>query len=116
MTDLKISEMMKMQYALWEKNKDKWSPLEPKYARNSMLWIVEELGEAIAIIKKKGDEEIMNNPEVRKHYVEELSDVLMYFNDMLVSYGITADEISTAYIDKHNKNMNRDYETEYSNK
>lgn len=116
MTDLKISEMMKMQCNLWEKNKDKWSPLEPQYARNSMLWIVEELGEAIAIIKKKGDEEIMNNPEVRKHYVEELSDVLMYFNDMLVSYGITADEISTAYIDKHNKNMNRDYETEYSNK
>lgn len=116
MADLKISEMMKMQYNLWEKNKDNWSPLEPKYATNSMLWIVEELGEAIAIIKKKGDEEIMNNPEVRKHYVEELSDVLMYFNDMLVSYNITAEEISRAYIDKHNKNMNRDYETEYNNK
>jgi NTP pyrophosphatase (non-canonical NTP hydrolase) len=112
MEDLRFSDMMKMQYELWEKHKDEWNPLEPQYARNSMLWIIEELGEAIAVIKKKGDSEIMNNPDVRKHYVEELSDVLMFFNDMLLSYNITPDELSQAYIDKHNCNMNRDFKSE----
>lgn len=111
--DLKFSDMMKMQLALYEKHKDEWSPLEPQYARNSILWMIEELGEAIAIIKKKGDLEIINNPDVRNHYIEELSDVLMYFNDMLLRYKITPDEISQAYIEKHDSNMKRNYKKEY---
>lgn len=111
--DIKISEMMGMQKELWEVNKESWSPMEAKYGRNFLLWMIEEMGEAISIIKKKGDNEIMTNEEVRKAFVEELSDVLMYYNETLLRYGITANEISTAYIEKHNKNMKRNYKEEY---
>lgn len=33
MEDLRFSDMMKMQYELWEKHKDEWTPLEPQFAR-----------------------------------------------------------------------------------
>lgn len=97
--DIKISEMMKMQKELWEQNKDNWSPMEAKYGRNFLLWMIEEMGEVISIIKKKGDNAIMTNDEVRKAFVEEMSDVLMYYNETLLRYSITANEISTAYIE-----------------
>lgn len=111
--NINISEMMEMQKELWEIHKDKWSPMDAKYGRNFLLWMIEEMGEAISIIKKKGDNAIMNNDEVRKAFVEEMSDVLMYYNDTLLRYGITPDEISSAYIQKHNKNMGRNYQEEY---
>lgn len=40
----------------------------------------------------------------------------MYFNDILLRYGISADEISSSYIDKHKKNMERNYDKEYKSK
>ena len=53
MRNITIMDMMKMQMALWECNKEKWSPMEAKYGRESLLWMIEEIGEVIAIIKKK---------------------------------------------------------------
>ncbi len=111
--DLRISDMMKMQNILWEKNKNDWDPMEEKYARNSLLWMMEEVGEVIAIIKKKDDNAIMNNEDVRNKFVEEMCDVLMYYNDTLLRYNITADEISSAYIKKHDKNIKRNFKEEY---
>lgn len=105
--------MMQMQTALWEKHRDIWSPMEPEYGKNFILWMVEEVGEVIAIIKKKGSEDIMQDPAVRSHFVEELSDVLMYYFDTLLRYGVTPQEISEAYCAKHSRNMGRDYEKEY---
>jgi NTP pyrophosphatase (non-canonical NTP hydrolase) len=116
MNDIKISDMLSMQKDLYELHKDKWSPLEAEYGRNFILWMMEEIGECIAIIKKKGDSAIMEDGNVRKAFCEEMSDVLMYFNDTLLRYGITADEISTSYIDKHKKNMERNYFKEYKSK
>lgn len=116
MNDIKISDMLNMQKDLYALHEDTWSPLEAKYGRNFILWMMEEIGECIAIIKKKGDSAIMENESVRKASCEEMSDVLMYFNDTLLRYGITADEISSSYIDKHKKNMERNYVKEYKNK
>lgn len=116
MNDLKVSEMMNMQKNLYEQHKNKWSPLEAQYGRNFILWMMEEIGECIAIIKKKGDRAIMEDAAVRKAFCEEMSDVLMYFNDTLLRYGITADEISSAYVEKHEKNMGRNYGQEYKDK
>ena len=93
--DLNISDMMKMQLELWEVNKDRWSPMEAKYGRNFLLWMIEEVGEVIAIIKKKGDNAIMEDESIRSSFVEEMSDVLMYYNETLLRYGITAEEISS---------------------
>lgn len=111
--DLKLSELLDMQYSLWERHKENWSPMEAAYGRNFLLWMVEEMGEVISIIKKKGDTAIMESPEIREAFIEEMSDVLMYYNDTLLRYGITADELSRAYSAKHVKDMGRDYEAEY---
>jgi len=116
MADIKISDMMEMQIALWERNKDKWSPMEAEYGRNFILWMMEEIGESIAVIKKKGDAAIMQDQAVRSSFVEEMSDVLMYYTDTLLRYGVTPEEISNAYIAKHSKNMGRNYQSEYQNK
>ena len=63
--DLKVSEMLKLSYCLWEKHSDTWSPMKPEYAKSFILYMIEEIGESIAIIKKKGEAEIMDNPQIR---------------------------------------------------
>ncbi len=49
----------------------------------------------------------MQNGEARRHLVEELSDVLMYFNDVLLCYGITEQELKQACTTKFETNMTR---------
>ena len=94
MSDLKMSDLLRYQQALLEKHKEDWDPHIPENGRNSLLWCIDEIGEVIAIIKKKGDKAIMENEHVRAHFVEECSDVMMYFVDMLDCYGIDAEEFS----------------------
>lgn len=116
MKDLKISDVMKMQFNLYELNRENWNPLEPEYGKDSYLWMIEEIGECIAIIKKKGYQEIINNDDVRRHFVEEMADVLMYYSQILLRFGISADELSEVTFAKHQKNMERNYKEEYINK
>ena len=113
MKDIKISQMMAMQKELYEVHKHEWSPREPKTGRDFMLFLTEELGEAIAIIKKKGDQAVSDDPEVRSHFTEEMADVLMYYTEILICHGITPEEIATAYRNKHIRNMGRNYKGEY---
>ena len=108
-----ISELMEMQRALWERHKDTWYPMEPEYALYSMLYMFEELGECIALIKKCGEQEIARDPAVRSSFVTEMSDVFMYYLDTLLRFGITAEELTDAYAKKHEFNKKRDYQTEY---
>ena len=110
--EIKISDMLKCQYELWEKHKDTWSPMTPPFARNSILWMIEELGEAISIIKKQGEEEIQNNAKLKGEFLEELVDVFMYFLDVLLRYGISGEDFSKAYVKKNNYNQGRNYEKE----
>lgn len=113
MADLSIKDMMKLQFELWEKHKDTWSPMEAKYARNSLLWTVEELGEVIAIVKKKGEDQIMSNPDVRDHFIEEMADVFMYLIDVMLRFDISSEEFSNMFLKKTNYNKNRNYNKEY---
>ena len=76
--DLSISRMMQLQQALFEQNKDKWSPMEPEYGKDFILYMVEEIGEVIAILKKKGSGAVMEDPAVRAAFLSEMADVLMY--------------------------------------
>ncbi len=107
MADFGINEMLKMQKELQEKYKDKWEPISPETAKNQMLWMIGEIGEVIDIIKKNGDVKATSDAELRKDLVEELADVLMYFNDILLCYGISADELKDSYIRKFERNMSR---------
>ena len=111
--DLSISQMMQMQRELFELHKEKWSPMEPEFGKDFILYMVEEIGEAIAVIKKKGSQPIMEDPEVREVFLEEMADILMYYNDILLRFHVTPEEIPEAYTEKHARSMGRDYTREY---
>ena len=91
MSDFGINEMLEMQKALQEKYKDKWEHISPEVGKNKLLWMI------------AAD---IDNPE-RNHLIEEMADVLMYYNDVLLCYGISADELKEFYTSKFEKNMNR---------
>ena len=72
-----------------------------------MLWMIGEIGEVIDIIKKNGAIQASSDVNLRKELVEELADVLMYYNDIMLCYDITADELKQIYNKKFQKNMER---------
>ena len=111
--DLSISRMMQLQKELYEPHKDKWHPLEPEYGKDYILYMIEEIGECIAILKKKGSAAVMEDPAVREAFLGEMADVLMYYHDILLRFHVTPDEISLAYASKDSFDMQRDYEGEY---
>ncbi len=113
MKELTITKMLQCQYALWEKHQDSWGDMTPNSARNSLLWMIEELGEAIAIIKKRGEEDIMHDPQLKAQFTEELVDVFMYFLDVLNRYEISGQDFSDAYEHKNKINQTRDFETQH---
>ncbi len=107
MVDFSMNEMQDMQRALQEKYKDKWEPICPDVGKNKLLWMLGEIGEVIDIVKKNGGEKACTEASLRRDLIEELADVLMYYNDVLLCYGITADELKQTYETKFNKNMKR---------
>lgn len=112
--DLSFSEMMQMQRDLHALHEGEWEPLDREHAIYSMLWMIEEIGEATAIIKKKRWDAIVEDAQVRAMFLEEMSDVLMYFTDTLIRLEVTPEEIGKAYIKKHLKNKGRNYLEEYA--
>lgn len=107
MKDFSINEMQEMQSLLQDKYKDKWEPICPEVGKNKLLWMLGEIGEVIDIIKKNGGNKAADDVRIRKELVEELADVLMYYNDVLLCYGISAEELKEVYSEKFKRNMNR---------
>ncbi|MBQ6197420.1 MAG: nucleotide pyrophosphohydrolase [Lachnospiraceae bacterium] len=107
MGDFSINEMLQMQQTLQEKYNDIWKPICPERGKDQLLWMIGEIGEVIDIIKKHGSDAAGQDTELRAHLVEELTDVLMYYNDVLLCYGISAEELKKAYVGKFEKNMKR---------
>ena len=114
--DLTISEMQQLQKDLQEANKEKWGKQTPEHAKSHLLYMVEEMGECISIIKKKGINSIMENKEVRARLVEEMTDVQNHYIEVLNCLQITPEEYSNAYMEKHNYKMNRNYAKENKEK
>ena len=102
-----VQNMLDMQNQLQEKYKDKWEPICPETGKNKMLWMIGEIGEVIDIVKKNGGRKAAEDNEIRSHLIEEMADVLMYYNDMLLCYGITAEELREVYKKKFERNLNR---------
>ena len=107
MAHLGLDEMQAIQKQLQEKYKDLWGGLSPRKGRDQLLWMMIEAGEAADIIKKQGDTPILEDSETRQHFIEEMCDVLMYFNDVLLCYSVTPEELETVYRNKHKRNMER---------
>lgn len=107
MAEFTIKEMQEMQKELQEKYKDKWEPICPEIGQNKLLWMIGEIGEVIDIVKKNGGRKASEDDSIRKDLVEEMADVLMYFNDVMLCYGISEDELKASYISKFERNMKR---------
>ncbi len=107
MAEFTINEMQEMHKALQEKYKEKWEPICPEIGQNKLLWMIGEIGEVVDIVKKNGGRKASEDESIRKDLVEEMADVLMYFNDVMLCYGITEDELKKAYISKFERNMRR---------
>lgn len=69
--------------------------------------MIGEIGEVVDIVKKHGGEAASRDEALRAHLVEELADVLMYYTDVLLCYGVSPEELKRAYIGKFETNMKR---------
>ncbi|MBR6377312.1 MAG: nucleotide pyrophosphohydrolase [Oscillospiraceae bacterium] len=107
MDDFGINEMLGMQQALQEKYKDKWKPICPERGKEQLLWMIGEIGEVIDVVKKHYGADFTRDGTLRDRLIEELADVLMYYNDVLLCYGIGAEELKQSYTRKFEKNMSR---------
>ena len=90
-----------------EKYKGRWKPIVPETGEDKLLYMIGEIGEVIAIIKKNGAETACGDETLRRDLIEELADVLMYYNDVLLCYGITEEELKKSYTEKFERNINR---------
>ncbi len=107
MEDFTINEMQEMQRNLQERYRDKWETIGPETGKNKLLWMVGEIGEVIDIVKKNGGTNACTDEKIRNDLVEEMADVLMYYNDVMLCYGISAEELKKSYSEKYKKNMGR---------
>lgn len=114
--DISIAKMKEMQMELFKLHKDEWKDdMYPEAARNHMLYMIEEIGESISIIKKKGIDAIMNDERVRENFITEMTDVARYYIEVLNRLGITSEEYAKCYINKHNECINRNYKQKWQN-
>ncbi len=107
MADFNFEKMQELQRKLQERYKHKWAQLGPEEGKHTLLWMMAEAGEVADILKKEGGGSVMEDAEIRKHFVEEMCDVMMYFNDLMLCYQITPEEFEKVYLEKHERNMNR---------
>lgn len=107
MSGFDMREMQDMQRTLQDKYKHKWEPIGPDTGKNKLLWMIGEVGEVIDIVKKHGGEKACSDEALREHLIEEMADVLMYYNDVMLCYGISPEELKQVYEEKFKKNMKR---------
>nr|MBR4282043.1 hypothetical protein [Clostridia bacterium] len=58
-------------------------------------------------MKRNPADDIAKPGAIRNEFVEEMADVLMYFNDVLLCYGITPAGFEKIYRVKHERNLKR---------
>ena len=104
---LDVNEMRLLQQRLQERYAGWWEPVDPEHGRNKLLWMLAEMGEAIQILKRNESEEMMKNAKLRHDFIEEMADVMMYFNDVLLCFDIKPEEFEEVYRAKHERNMTR---------
>ena len=107
MSEFTLNDVLAMQEALQERYRGRWQPICPETGKNKLLWLVGELGEVIDIVKKNGTKKALADPALRDHLIEEMADVLMYYGDVMLCFGITPEELKDAYEKKFQRNMNR---------
>ena len=69
--------------------------------------MIGEMGEVRNIVKKNGGTKACSDAKLRNDLVEEKAEVRMYDNDVMLCYGISAEELKQSYLEKYKKNMGR---------
>ncbi len=110
---LTMEELMDIQRQLQEKYEGIWEGNHPDTAKHKLLYAVEEIGEVSAILKKRTAQAVVDDPSVRAHFCEEMTDVFMYLTDVLLCCGVSAEEFEQAYRAKADRNMRRDFPGEH---
>lgn len=112
--NISISEMKQMQLELFELHKNEWgNDMYPEAAKDHMLYMIEEIGESISIIKKKGIDEIMTNPIIRNNFITEMTDIARYYIEVLNRLNISAEEYTYCYRKKHEDCISRNYKEKW---
>jgi len=75
----------------------------PIQGQNELLWTLGGIAEVTEIVRDNGDMRIMQDMEVRKQFVEELYEVVMYVNDMMQYYDITPQDLQEVHAEKQTK-------------
>jgi len=104
--DVSLSQLMEMQRKLHARGG--WS-LAPDVGQKNLLWMVEEVGEVVSVVKKHGDIAVLGDEAVRRALVEEASDLLFYLTNALLCYGVTHEEWAEIIVRKNCRNMERDW-------
>ena len=73
MTDLSLKEMQEMQRNLQEKYQKKWGGLYPEKFHTMMLYLFTEAGEAVDVVKKNGHTKVLQDADIRNHFIEEMA-------------------------------------------
>ena len=108
MEKLTVEEQFEMQRELQAHYAPIWGGLGgPEDAVSKLLWAIAEAGEAAQVIKKHGNRAILRDGAVRREFIEEMTDVAMYLSEVLLCYGVTAEEYTNIYREKHARNMHR---------
>lgn len=111
---LSLDEMLTFQKRLQEKYKGIWEGDRPETAKNHLLYAVEEIGEVVAILKKRGPQAASDDPAVHERFCEEMSDVFMYLCDVLLCCKEEGEGFEKAYRAKVQKNLERDFIREHA--
>lgn len=75
--EFSISQMKAMQRELYALHKNTWSAREPDFGNKHIRYMVEEIGEVVAILKKKGSAAVAENPAVRD-YAKEYKELITH--------------------------------------
>ncbi len=110
--DFSFGEMLEMQKQIRKKYDRYWGKLCPQVVKDKLLWMIGEASEVGDIIKKNGELETRDTPQLRAHFIEEMCDVMMYYNEILMCMDVSTDELKQAYTEKFNTNMQRWYKKE----
>lgn len=106
--NISIKEMLNLSKELKARHPE-WGKVTPDSNIYWLGWLVGEIGEVIDIVKKKGVEKIMRDPETRKEMIEELADCYMFLADILNRYKFSHADFSKTYFKKMDYNFKRDY-------
>ena len=108
-SDLSISQLMEMQRKLHSLHTKEGWKLAPENARTNLLWMMEEVGEVVSVVKKNGNIAVLEDSAVRAALIEEASDLLFYLTNALLCYEISPSEWAETIRKKNKKNMKRSW-------